>query len=168
MNLLMSSSFEAMTISWMIPTRLNLLVPFLHTTGMIRILTCQYIFCTLLDIHHHLQSNQNMKMTNGALNIREQFKNFVPIIRNYNTTATLIFMVVSADHMDGSLRIFSHPLEGSIPMTVAVIPAMIGQKIPASHPTQAIKFYLPNIITNWSVTMLWHSLPISCRFLAMV
>ena len=131
----------------MISTGLNLLVPPLHTTGMIRNLTCQFISHTLLDLRHHLQSNENMKMTTGALNIREQFKNFAQIIQNYNTTTILIFMV-SVDHMDGSLQVFSHPLEGSIPMTVAVIPAMIGQKIPASHPTQAIKFYLPNIITN--------------------
>jgi len=59
-------------------------------------------------------------MENGRLNTKEQLRKFVPIIRNYNTITTLIFMV-SADHTDGSLRVCSHPLEGSIPTTVAAI-----------------------------------------------
>ena len=43
--------------------------------------------------------------------------------------------MVSADHMAISLRVCSHPLEDSIPTTVAVTLAMTGQRIPASHPT---------------------------------
>ena len=48
MNLLMSSYFDVMMIQakLMIPTGLNLPVPPLHTTGIIHILTCQFIFRT--------------------------------------------------------------------------------------------------------------------------
>ena len=75
-------------------------------------------------------------MKNRGLNTKEELTKFVPIMRNYNMTTTLIFMV-SADHMDGSLQVCSHPSEGSIPMTVAVIHIMIGQKIPPSYPDRS-------------------------------
>ena len=55
-------------------------------------------------------------MKNGELTINEQLQKFVPIIRNYNTIITSIFMV-SVDHMVISVRICSHTLEDSIPMT---------------------------------------------------
>ena len=45
--------------------------------------------------------------------------------------------MVSADHMAISLLVCSRPVEDSISTTVAVTLAMTGQKIPASHPTQA-------------------------------
>jgi len=101
-------------------------------TGMIRIsMTSLFISYILLVRHPHLHSNQKTTMKNGGLNIKEQLRKFVPIIRNYNTITKSIFMV-SADQMD-----LSHPLEGSIPTTVAAILAMTGQMIPPSHPTLA-------------------------------
>jgi len=84
----------------------------------------------------------------------EYQRKFVPIIRNYNMTITLIFMV-SVDHMDGFLRVCSHPLEGSIPTTVSAMLAMIGQRIPASHPTEAPPTHLQHHIKlmrlNWII-----------------
>ena len=66
-------------------------------------------------------------MKNGELNINERSRKFAPIIQNYNTIITSIFMV-SADHMATSLLVCSHPLEDSIPTTVSVTLAMTGQK----------------------------------------
>ena len=51
--------------------------------------------------------------------------------------------MVSAYHMD---IVCSRPLEGSIPTTVDVVLAMTGQRILASHPTQAPRTDLQHYI----------------------
>jgi len=91
-----------------------------HYCGMIRTLTCLFMFHTLLDRYHHLQSKQKMRLKNGALNIKEELRKFVPIIRNLTTTITSTLMV-SYDHMTGFLLAYFQP-GGNIHTTVAVKP----------------------------------------------
>ena len=109
----------------MITTGLNLLIPHLHTTGMIRTLTCLFIFHSLLYHHHNLQSNQKIKMRNCALNIKEQKRKFEPITDDY--------YIDSHGHMPGCPLACLHQGE-TWPATVAVT---IERKTPASHPAQA-------------------------------